>query len=113
MKTTRKERDRLRESWLLTDYIGKVDGESVDDIIERLLDDADLCEELESRPRRPNKSQAELIADHDRAVARVSEIEAVLRAVDAALENEFGGFYLSAPEGDPMGDIREMLRGER
>jgi hypothetical protein len=49
----------------------------------------------------------------EKAEERISELESTLRAVDAALENEFGGFYLSAPEGDPMGDIREMLRGER
>jgi hypothetical protein len=51
--------------------------------------------------------------DMDAAMERIETLEAVLRAVDSALENEFGGFYLSAPEGEPMFDIREMLRGAR
>ncbi len=45
--------------------------------------------------------------------SRCAELETALRAVDAALENEFGGFYLSATAGFPMHNIREMLRGER
>lgn len=30
--------------------------------------------------------------------------------LDQLLENEFGGFYLSAPAADPMGQIRAIVR---
>jgi hypothetical protein len=65
----------------------------------------------------PQQWDAETCGDFDRREVvkceRCDALEATLRAIDAALENEFGGFYLSAPEGEPMFDIREMLRGER
>jgi hypothetical protein len=84
MKMTKAERDRWRDRM-------NEDG-IYSEAAARLLDDADRCEDLEDR---------------------VSLLEEVLRAVDAALENEFGGFYLSAPEDSQLYDIREMLRGER
>ncbi len=33
--------------------------------------------------------------------------------LDRLLENEFGGFYLSAPHSDPMGEIRLIVRSGR
>ncbi len=35
------------------------------------------------------------------------------REIDMLLENEFGGFYLSAPTGTPLAKVRGLLRGGR
>jgi len=42
-------------------------------------------------------------------------LEAALRRMkeaDRLLENDLGGFYLSAPDGDDLGRVRALLRGE-
>ena len=80
-----------RESWLLED----------DDRFDGL--DGDGMRELSGIIK----------GEYDRQRERIAELEAVLKAVDLALESEFGGFYLSAPDGDPLCNVREMLRGER
>lgn len=108
MKTTKEERDRSRQRaeagarskaghgmlWGSAHYLL------------RLLDDADEAATLDDANRQAQLARLGLME-------RVTELEAVLRAVDLALESEFGGFYLSAPEGEPLHDIREMLRGEK
>lgn len=33
-----------------------------------------------------------------------------MRAADRLLENDLGGFYISAPETDPIGQARDLLR---
>lgn len=35
-----------------------------------------------------------------------------LREADRHLEDEFGGYYLSAPEGTPLATVRRLLRVE-
>ena len=34
----------------------------------------------------------------------------VLERIASLLESEFGGFYLSAPDGTPLAEVRDILR---
>ena len=60
---------------------------------------------------------AELREEHDayRTLARITieALEIERRQIDQLLEDDFGGFYLSAPDELPLGKIRKLLRGER
>lgn len=49
-------------------------------------------------------------AERDKERERARQLEATLRAVDEYLEDDFGGFYLSAPSGDPIRTIRDRIR---
>jgi hypothetical protein len=48
----------------------------------------------------------------DDALDEVAELRRKLATVDQLLENDFGGFYLSAPDNVPLGQVRRILRDE-
>lgn len=49
---------------------------------------------------------------HEKLTEAVDLAQNILAAADQQLESEFGGFYLSAPDDEPLGKVRRMLRGE-
>lgn len=52
------------------------------------------------------------VTELDKLRNTVDLAKRVLAACDQQLESEFGGFYLSAPDDEPLGKVRRMLRGE-
>ena len=44
---------------------------------------------------------------------QVNGLRAIIAQADVLLHDEFGGFYESAPENEPLGRVRGMLRNNR